>query len=259
MDDIMYRVHAELEEEHWWFVAKNNILLHLIRHYRSSAPSAGQNSRFRPRALDVGCGAGGLLACLAHDFDAVGVDMSPIARAYCADRGLTVVDGALPDGLPFDDGAFDVIVASEVLEHIEDDRGSVVTLSRLLRSGGLLLCTSPAHQWMWSQHDDANQHKRRYTRRRFEELFHGLPLNRLVTGYSMCAMFPVLAALRVTGRVFGVTLGAGQAKNRGEVSVRVPTAPVNRTLCALFECEKWILPHVALPMGSSIISVHRRV
>ncbi len=254
MDDIMYRVHAELEESHWWFVGKNRILRHLIKHYGQGAPApAGA----RGRALDVGCGAGGMLALLQLDYDAVGMDMSPIARVYCEKRGLRAVDGMLPDALPFEPGTFDVVVASEVLEHVDDDRGSAAALCRLLRPGGLLVCTSPAHQWLWSSHDDVNQHKRRYTLGGFESIFEGLPLKRELTSYSMCAMFPLLAVLRLAGRALGVSLGAGQSSS-AEVSIRTPPALVNRTLCALFASERWVLPRMRIPMGSSVISVHRR-
>lgn len=258
MDEIMYRVHAELEGTHWWFVAKNRILLHLIRHYRRVLAMTDRGIDSRPRALDVGCGAGGMLALLAPEFDAVGLDMSPIAREYCARRALAAVDGSLPDNVPFEQESFDVIVASEVLEHVQDDRGSVTTLCRLLRPGGLLLCTSPAHQWLWSQHDDTNQHKRRYSLRGFDDLFRGLPLNRLLMSYSMCVMFPVLAGLRIAGRSLGLTLGAGQGRSEDHLSVRTPAAPVNWALYNLFAGERWLLPRVNMPMGSSVISAHQR-
>lgn len=257
MDEVMYRVHAELEESHWWFVAKNRIVRHLINRHVRLRKQSGKDEL--PRALDVGCGAGGMLALLASEFEVIGVDMSPIAREYCEKRGLRAVDGRLPEGLPFEPESFDVVIASEVLEHVDEDRESVAALCRLLKPGGILVCTSPAHQWLWSEHDDVNQHKRRYTRRSFAAIFDGLPLQCELMSYSMCAMFPLLAALRLTGRVLGVSLGAGQSRKGEQVSIQTPPRPVNALLRAMFENERWVLPRMQLPMGSSVISVHRRL
>ncbi|HVU64025.1 MAG TPA: class I SAM-dependent methyltransferase, partial [Phycisphaerales bacterium] len=174
MDEALYRLHAEREETYWWWVAKNRIILSLIQRFASPERSEGSALPSR-RALDIGCGAGGILARLSKppfNLDAVGIDMSPIARDYCARRGLRALDGSLPGNLPFKEPAsFDVIVMSEVIEHVKEDRESVAAAAALLRPGGLLVCTVPAHMWLWSKHDDFNFHQRRYTRKQFGDLF----------------------------------------------------------------------------------------
>jgi SAM-dependent methyltransferase len=248
MDESYYRLHAELEESYWWFVAKNRIILEMIRRY-GPAPAPGQ------RACDIGCGAGGLLARLAERFDAVGVDMSPLALAYCAKRGLRAVEGSLPDALALESEAFDVVVASEVLEHVDDDRAAAATLARLLRPGGILVCTVPAHQWLWSRHDDLNHHRRRYTTWTFARLWEGLPLKRIVLSYAQTALFPLMVAARL-----GERLGAsrGHEAVRDEPVKRLP-GPINGLFRAAFEAEKHLLGHVPLPIGGSVFSVHARL
>lgn len=240
MDESYYRLHAEQEATHWWFLAKNRIIMRLIARY---GPASG-------RACDVGCGAGGLLLLLRERFDAVGVDMSPLALEYCSKRGLPAVEGGLPDTIPLEDGSFDVVVATEVIEHVAADRASVQRLARLLRPGGILVCTVPAHQWLWSRHDDLNHHQRRYTRKTFAPLFEGLPLERIVLGYYQTALFPLMVAFRLAENLRGKTDDAA--------GVRPMPAFINTTFRALFQSEGALIGRIPFPTGGSMISVHRR-
>lgn len=254
MDDALFHLHADREETYWWWVAKNRIILSLIDRY---APKRLETDP-RLRALDIGCGAGAVLERLSRIFDAVGVDSSPIARQYCSKRGLTALPGALPHDLPFQSepggGPFDCIVLSEVIEHVPQDRESIAACSQLLRPGGIMVCTVPAHMWLWSSHDDFNHHQRRYSLAGFSSLFSGLPLERLVQSPYQCASMPLLLAARLServGRAFGRPAPA-------EPTVRPLPVPLNAALRAAFEIEKFWLPHARLPWGSSIITVHRR-
>lgn len=258
MDDELYRLHAEREETYWWWVAKNRIILSLIERYGPPRPSpradAGGTEACsrRLKTMDIGCGAGGVLARLAERFDAVGVDMSPIAREYCAKRGLKALDGSLPDHLPVrEEGQFDVVVMSEVLEHVVQDRESVREVVRLVRSGGIIVCTVPAHMWLWSAHDDFNEHQRRYTRAQFGALWDGLPVQTLLLSYANTLGLIPLAATRLLGRLL--------ASRPLTPEVRSLPRPLNSALRCGFEAEKWLLPHVRLPWGSSVVAVYRRV
>jgi SAM-dependent methyltransferase len=252
VDDALYRLHAEREESYWWFVAKNHIILSLIDRF---APPLVYPAGTRPRAADIGCGCGGLLARLNERYDAVGTDMSPLARQYCAKRGLTALDGALPDRLPEPlrtPGTFDVVVCSEVLEHVEADASAAAAIVDLLRPGGLLICTVPAHMFLWSNHDVQNHHFRRYAKRGFEALFAPLPVKPLVVSYANAALFPLLAAARLGKRLLG--------RDDGEASIRPLPAPVNALFRGLFAAEARPLRRgLTLPVGSSVIGAFRRV
>jgi 2-polyprenyl-3-methyl-5-hydroxy-6-metoxy-1,4-benzoquinol methylase len=251
VDERLHQLHAELEDTYWWFVAKNRILASLITRF------APQRST-RPRLLDIGCGAGGLMRLLAPRFEVIGVDSSPLARAAAHKSGLKVRDGTLPDRLPFpetSDDRFDVVVMSEVLEHVEADRASVEAAVSLLAPSGLLVCTAPAHPWMWSEHDVLNHHVRRYTRRAFAALFDGLPLSQLVLSPANTVMFPPIALVRL---VRGRGPKPGGSNPAGATDLHPLPKPVNALLTAVFAAERYGLPHFRLPFGSSLISVHRR-
>ncbi len=244
MHDGMHAEMGRLEETYWWFVAKNRIVLDLVRrfhqpHYRT--------------ACDIGCGCGGVLARLARRYDAVGLDMHPYARDACAARGLRARDGSLPDHLPFAPRSFDVVVCSEVIEHVEDDFAAARAVVGLLRPGGLLVTTVPAHQWMWSQHDVLNHHFRRYTRRTFMQRFVDLPVEPLVCSYANMLTFPAMAAARLAGRF----MGSRSLFGSGGGSIRPLSTPVNRLLTSAFAGERHLMPHRPLPMGSSVVCVFR--
>jgi SAM-dependent methyltransferase len=271
VDEALYRLHAQREETYWWWVGKNRIILSLIERFGSRVSGFGSrvktveshtrnpNPETRtPTALDIGCGAGGVLARLSQppfNFDAVGVDMSPIARELCAKRGLRALDGSLPDKLPFTEPeSFDVIVMSEVIEHVQEDRASVVAAARLLRKGGIMVCTVPAHMWLWSSHDEFNLHKRRYTRAQFGALFEGLGLEKLVLSEYQAAALPLVAGARWMERVRKRVTGRAPT----EPTVRSLPRPVNWMLTGVFEMEKHWLPRGRLPWGTSVIGVYRR-
>ena len=106
----------------------------------------------RLRICDLGCGTGGNLAALADEHDVVGVEYSPQALEYARRRlGDRVRPGSLPDGIDLPAESFDVVLLTDVLEHIEDDVGSAQTALRLLRPGGIVVATVPAYQWLYSR------------------------------------------------------------------------------------------------------------
>ena len=107
------------------------------------------------RVLDVGAGGGRhSLEALARGADVVAVDLDP-AQSGGAREALTGLSGHLPAGsrflclagdalrLPFADGTFDCVIASEVLEHIRDDACAIAELARVLRPGGSLGVSVP--------------------------------------------------------------------------------------------------------------------
>jgi 2-polyprenyl-6-hydroxyphenyl methylase/3-demethylubiquinone-9 3-methyltransferase len=100
------------------------------------------------RVLDVGCGEGLLTSELAQaGAEVLGIDVAeePLARARRRDPGLDLrlVDGEGPWQLP--DARFDLVWGGEVIEHVADTAAWLSEIRRVLRSGGALLLSTPAH------------------------------------------------------------------------------------------------------------------
>ena len=120
-----------------------------------------------------------------------------------------------------------------------------------LRPGGLLICTVPAHRWMWTRRDEFHGHLRRYSRRSFRRVFAGQPLGPVVFSYYNSGLFPVMAAARLGKRLLGI--------DRAGADIRPLPPPLNSLLRSIFEAEKHILPHAPIPAGASLIAAHRKL
>jgi SAM-dependent methyltransferase len=153
------------------------------------------------RILDAGCGTGGVLAALSRRGEAVGVDPDPGAAAAAAERvpgaDVRVADAA---ALPFGDAAFDVVCCLDVVEHVDDDRAVLRELRRVTRPGGRLVLTVPALPRLWSGHDVAAGHRRRYRRAALLDAARdaGWAAER-VTHFNTL-LLPVAAAMRLADR-----------------------------------------------------------
>lgn len=202
---------------------------------------------------DLGCGPGALVMRLAAaGYDAVGVDASAEAIGLARERGVRVLPGSLPREVPLEPGSCDGVILSDVLEHLDDDRGAVRAAAGLLRPGGVLICTVPAHPVLWTRRDEMHHHRRRYTFGAFGALFEGVGLERELVSYYNAGLFPVMAAARLAKRAI-------PRLDRAGPDIRRLPRGVNGALRVVFEAEKHVLARGRLPLGASLIAVHRRV
>jgi SAM-dependent methyltransferase len=94
-----------------------------------------------------------------------GIELDPDAAAMARSRGRGEVRIGRLEELPWETATFDLITCLDVIEHTPDDQLTLEELRRVCKPGGWLLVTVPAYQWLWSMHDEANHHYRRYVRR----------------------------------------------------------------------------------------------
>src|SRR5262249_42972179 len=149
--------------------------------------------------LDAGCGTGALLEALRADpaNRAVGLDFSEAALQFCRERGYDrLVRGDLTV-LPFPDARFDVITALDVIEHLDDDAGAAREIARVLKPGGILVASVPAYRFLWSGHDIALHHRRRYQMSEMTGLLRSAGLAIEKSTYLLTALFPLAAAQRL--------------------------------------------------------------
>jgi SAM-dependent methyltransferase len=143
---------ANLEDGHWWFRERRHLIDRAI---------AGLTPA---EALDIGAGAGGNTRVLeAAGWHATALEYSDAGVELARARGLNVVQADARD-IPFPDNFFSLLVAYDVLEHIEEDDQVVAEIARVVRPGGTVLIAVPADMRLWSPHDEAIGHVRRYTR-----------------------------------------------------------------------------------------------
>lgn len=202
------------------------------------------------RVLDVGCASGRLVEQLRHRGHEVvtGVDLSESAIAACRSRGLEDVHVMPADRLDFDDASYDAIIASDVLEHIEDDRAALLEWRRVLRPGGRLFIFVPAHMFLWSQHDVVNHHFRRYDRGTLVERVEaaGFRVER-VAGWNLALLSPA-ALVRTARRVV-------RKNEELHHDLQLPPPWMNRILIGLLFTENRLLEKRGWGPGISLFAV----
>ncbi len=242
MDPAVYERMAAHEDRHWWFVARRRILDRLIAR------------RIEPKRdckiLEAGCGTGGNLGMLGRFGRAAAFEPDAAARALASAKSAAEVrDGALPDRVPFAPESFDLVAMLDVLEHVDDDVGSLKAVAERLVRGGRLVLTVPAYRFLWSRHDELHHHKRRYRKEGLLAVARAAGLQPEYISYFNTLLFPLVAAKRLVGRLLG---------DSGKADDEMPPAGLNRLLGAVFAIERHLLGRVALPFGVSLVMVARR-
>jgi len=147
--------------------------------------------------LELGAGAGQNAKILSKFGSVDVVEASPFFAKLLSDlpEVRTVFEEPIPE-LALK-RKYDLVCALDVLEHIEDDLGAVDWISDHLSERGLFIGTVPAYQWLFSDHDRANQHYRRYTSKGLGDLI-GRRLKLKQQGYFNMTLFPVALVGRVS-------------------------------------------------------------
>jgi SAM-dependent methyltransferase len=238
MERFVYEQMAELDERHWWYCARREVVEALIR--RVVRPPAGA------AILEIGCGTGHNFPMLSKFGHVDALELDDEARAMAEKRlGRSIMRAPLPEleGVP--QRQYDMIGAFDVIEHIDDDHAALASIAERLKPGGRFVMTVPAHQWMWSAHDTVNHHKRRYSKRDLRQLIDGSPMKLEAVGYFNSLLFPVAIAERMASRALG--------KDGGDLAL--PAAPVNAALKRTFAAERHLIGRVPLPPGLSLFAI----
>jgi ubiquinone/menaquinone biosynthesis C-methylase UbiE len=230
-----------VEVDHWWFAGKRMLFRRLLER-RLAAPGL--------RILDVGSGTG----AVPSDFSRYGwicaSDRSLDAMRFARSRGVRVAAVSDAAVLPIKSGSVDLVIAFDVIEHVDDDRAMLAELKRVLKPGGAVAIHVPAWPSLWSRHDELLHHKRRYTRRALRRLIEEGDFEVEYLGWASAAILPPAFVLRGVERITG---------SRAESADIYPVPrPVNATLRGVYRVETAIAASVGLPFGLSLAAIAAR-
>ena len=240
MDERFHAFEREVEDWHWWYRVRRQIL--------DGKLAALGLDRDKARLLDLGCGTGGASLVLSSYGHAVGVDRSPASFAIARDRPYAHrVVASAGATLPFAEASFDVVCALDILEHLDDDAAAARELYRICKPDGAVIVFVPAFDFLWGYNDEYSHHKRRYNEAQLKSLLINAGFAIDHSGYFNAVLFfPTLVARLVQRALPKLTNGM-------EHSTR-PT-PLNDVLTRVFQLELPILRRGGLPFGTSVFAV----
>ena len=228
-----------LEDTYWWFIARRRFVAQLLTERRTSR---------RAKILDVGCGTGATLELLQRFGRATGVDSDRTALDICSlERGLPVQQARVED-LPFPDDSFDVVTCLDVLEHTDDDILALREIRRVCAPGATFIAMVPAYGFLWSEHDEALKHRRRYTAHELRNKMTSAGFDVVASTYFITALFfPILA----------VRLWQGLFKRNIYPQTAIHELPgwMNRLFVTLLDLERFLTRFLNLPFGVSVVVV----
>jgi SAM-dependent methyltransferase len=228
------------EDHYWWFVSRRELVVDLVARLPLDPAS-------RPVIVDLGCGTGATAAALGRFGRVVGIDFSPLALDCCGRRGLNRLARARAELIPLQDACVDAIVGTDVLEHIDDDAATLAEFFRVLKPGGHAVITVPAYRFLWSEHDEALMHKRRYMAGTLKTRAIAAGFRVPFSSYALCFLFPL---------ALGRLLKTRRAPDRPPQAQVKPVPPwLNAALVRFQRLETRLLQHVRLPWGLSVVAV----
>jgi SAM-dependent methyltransferase len=241
VDKDFYFQYAAVEDKHWWFVGRRRIIDRVIRQLKLTNDA---------QILEAGCGTGGNLKMLSRHGQVSAMELETTACEFANLRQVTLVkQGSLPDQIPFT-AKYDLIVILDVIEHLDDDLAALEALKSRLKPGGWLLVTVPAYQFLWSQHDEINHHKRRYTLTQLCQVTRQGGYKIKYSTYFNSFLFPAVALVRLLQKLFKVETKASISSD-----LNLPAKPINQLLATLFATERHFMGRIRLPFGVSALVV----
>ncbi len=242
------KMHA-LEDTYWWFQGRKDIIRSMLSACLPGEPRPG-------RVLDVGCGTGLMLRELAP-WRPVGLDFSSHALEFSRGRGLENLVRGDVVRLPFADNSLDLILALDLMEHVERDDLLIREFHRVLRPGGWMIATVPAHPYLWSDHDIALHHFRRYTSQSFRKLLATGNLKPKRFTYCITAVHPPIVVFRLVQKlVQRIAYKPGQRRHRTHL-IRLPHF-ANNLLIQVLRLEAWLLKRIDFPGGTSLLTLAQK-
>jgi len=246
MDPRSFDMLSRIEAEHFWFVARNELIV-------------GLADKFFPEArsfLEVGCGNGAVLRAVAQSRPwrrLVGSELHPSGLTHARARLPADVEFVQMDArnIPAHD-VFDLTGAFDVIEHIEDDEGVLRGMRAATRRGGGIMIAVPQHPWLWSHVDDISYHQRRYRRGELEAKLRRNGFEVLFSTSYTSLLLPLMMASRLKGR--------GKDNNE-EIEREFTLDPrINGPLTAILRAEvRLTLAGLRWPAGGSRVAVARAV
>jgi SAM-dependent methyltransferase len=188
---------------------------------------------------------------LRDTWTVVGVDLSLTALEFARQRNMKLLTSGDVEALPFASGTFDAVLSCDVLEHVEHDLTALCEMYRVTKRGGILVVTAPALPSLWSDHDEALGHLRRYTKEGLQKKLAEAGWKIEWLNYTVTLLMPPIAVFRLIRRL---------RRRSGAPTVDLFEMPplINALLGATCRLDGWLAMRLPLPPGASLLAIGRK-
>ncbi|WP_179344013.1 class I SAM-dependent methyltransferase [Winogradskyella ursingii] len=234
----------EVEQRHFWFKARRNYILQLLKNEDRSST-----------ILDIGCSSGWLLKDLEQagfeKKNLYGIDISQKAIINCKQKGLDNCYEMSAESIQIKQ-KFDIIIASDCLEHIEHDQSTLKHWHEKLNSNGKIFVFVPAFMSLWSPHDEVNLHYRRYRKNQLTTLLKNSNFNIISSGYWNFFLFGPLFVYRFFSNKFSSHKNSTTSGDLNDLG------SFNPILLWLLNTENKLLKFITFPFGISTYVIAKK-
>ena len=236
-------------EASFWVRSRNRLFKSIVKKFLAKG--------HKTKLLEIGCGNGGFIKTIAEDKN-IEVTGSEI---YV--KGLSYAKKSLPDVnfIQFDVSqgvlgeTYDMILAFDVLEHIEKDVDAISNIKNMLSDGGRFIVSVPQHMFLWSSLDEIVKHKRRYSRSDMLDKLRACGLEISYCTSFVFALFPLMIVSRIFDKK-GTNSQPDEAVFERKVSF---SGVLNWMFDKVMQIDE-ILIHAgaSLPFGGTLVVVAKR-
>lgn len=228
----------KLEKDNWWYASKRNLFSKIINSF---------DKKFK-NSLDIGCGVGSNLEILKKfSKSVVGIDNSKKAIDYCKHKGLKNVSVMNASKLKFKKDSFDLILCSDILEHV-DDKNVMEEVFRVLKPGGIFICSVPAHNYLWGPTDRISNHLRRYEKKELNNLFKNNFTKLKLSYWNFFMFLPNFLFTKISIN----------KKNYSKNSLELIPKFLNNIFYRLLLIENNLFFKIKIPQGVSLIGIYEK-
>lgn len=220
------------EENHWWFKGRRQVVEHLV-----------QRIKKKKNIMDFGCGTGINSILLKKYGKVTSTDVSPEAKKFCQKRNVevTLID-ILHKNTDRFENKYDLIVAMDVIEHIDEDEKILEKLRGFLDKNGRLLITVPAEKYLWSNHDKTHHHKRRYSKKELKNKLQKAGFKIELFSYYQMFIYPA----SLIRSIFNIKSSSVEATN------------IKINLSWMYAIEEWLVKKHLVPVGTSFVVIAKK-
>ncbi|MFC1663751.1 class I SAM-dependent methyltransferase [Patescibacteria group bacterium] len=242
MNNKEYEKLYKFEHFYWWHIGRRDIANSFLERFLKNKEN---------QILEIGCGTGGNLEVLNKWGQVIGLDISKEALNFCKKRGFTNLILGKAEKISLSDNSCDLVLALDVLEHTKDDKRVIKESWRVLKGGGFFLAIVPAYKFLWSEHDEALGHKRRYSILEFKKKLREADFKIIKISHLVTFVFPLVLGYRILRK----TLFPKSKKNTAYVFL---PGFINDFFIFLLKLESFLLKYFNLPFGTSIICLAQK-